>query len=118
MLRSEQRAIGALKCHCRQPSSSWHPKPIRRSTVPRVRTPQVDLTVVGVANYAEAERVAKSMVEQGIAAIELCGGFGTARCGADRAAVAGRLPSVSCASMAIPASAARAVTPCSLPRTP
>jgi hypothetical protein len=43
-----------------------------------VRTPQVDLTVVGVANYAEAERTAKSLVDQGIAAIELCGGFGVA----------------------------------------
>ena len=43
-----------------------------------VRTPQVDLTVVGVANYAEAERVAKSLVDEGIAAIELCGGFGAA----------------------------------------
>jgi hypothetical protein len=43
-----------------------------------VHTQQVDLTVVGVANYAEAERAAKSMVEQGIAAIELCGGFGVA----------------------------------------
>jgi hypothetical protein len=43
-----------------------------------VHTQRVDLTVVGVANYAEAERVAKSMVEQGIAAIELCGGFGVA----------------------------------------
>ena len=42
-----------------------------------VHTPQVDLTVVGVANYAEAEHVAKSMIEDGIAAIELCGGFGT-----------------------------------------
>jgi hypothetical protein len=41
-----------------------------------VRTPQVDLTVVGVANYTEAERVAKSLVGEGIAAIELCGGFG------------------------------------------
>ena len=37
----------------------------------------MDLTVVGVANYAEAEHVAKSMIEDGIAAIELCGGFGT-----------------------------------------
>lgn len=43
-----------------------------------VRTEQVDLTVVGVADYAEAERVAKSMVDQGIGAIELCGGFGVA----------------------------------------
>jgi hypothetical protein len=43
-----------------------------------VRTPQVELTVVGVANYAEAERAAKSLVDQGTAAIELCGGFGAA----------------------------------------
>jgi hypothetical protein len=41
-----------------------------------VRTPQVDLTVVGVADYAEAERVAKSLVDEGMGAIELCGGFG------------------------------------------
>lgn len=54
-----------------------------RSTL---RTPQVDLTVVGVANYAEAELVAKSLVERGIAAIELCGGFGAA--GAARVAQA------------------------------
>jgi hypothetical protein len=42
-----------------------------------VHTPQVDLTVVGVANYTEAERTAKVLVEEGIGAIELCGGFGT-----------------------------------------
>ena len=29
-----------------------------------VRTPQVELTVVGVANYAEAERAAKALVDQ------------------------------------------------------
>ena len=43
-----------------------------------VRTPQVDLTVVGVANYTEAERAAKALIGEGIAAIELCGGFGVA----------------------------------------
>lgn len=53
-----------------------------------VQTPGVDLTVIGVPNYAEAERTARSLIEQGIAAIELCGGFGNA--GAARiAAVAG-----------------------------
>jgi len=53
-----------------------------------VHTPGVDLTVIGVPNYAEAERAARSLIDQGIAAIELCGGFGTA--GAARiAAVAG-----------------------------
>jgi len=53
-----------------------------------VQTPGVDLTVVGVPNYAEAERAALELIGKGIAAIELCGGFGTA--GAARiAAVAG-----------------------------
>jgi len=58
-----------------------------------VRTPQVELTVVGVADYAAAERAAKALVDQGITAIELCGGFGVvgaakvAQAVADRAAV-------------------------------
>jgi Family of unknown function (DUF6506) len=43
-----------------------------------VRTPQVDLLVIGVANYAQAELAAKSLVNDGVAAIELCGGFGVA----------------------------------------
>jgi hypothetical protein len=43
-----------------------------------VRTPEVQLRVVGVADYAEAERVAASLVAQGTTAIELCGGFGVA----------------------------------------
>ena len=50
--------------------------PVKHRT--NLSTAQVDLTVVGVANYAEAERVAKSMVDQGVSTIELCGGFGTA----------------------------------------
>lgn len=41
-----------------------------------VQTPQIELTVVGVADYAEAEHVAKQLVQQGTTAIELCGGFG------------------------------------------
>lgn len=41
-----------------------------------VQTPQVELTVVGVADYAEAEHVAKALIDQGVTAIELCGGFG------------------------------------------
>lgn len=44
-----------------------------RSTVV---TPEVELTAVAVRDYAEAERVAAQLVEQGIVAIELCGGFG------------------------------------------
>lgn len=43
-----------------------------------VRTPQVDLVVVGVPDYAQAEMAAKSLVDDGVAAIELCGGFGIA----------------------------------------
>lgn len=41
-----------------------------------VNTPVVELTVVGVKNYADAVAVAKKLVEEGIAAIELCAGFG------------------------------------------
>jgi len=43
-----------------------------------VSTPSVDVTVVGAANYADAEEVAKGLVADGVAAIELCGGFGIA----------------------------------------
>ena len=41
-----------------------------------VVTPQVELTVVAANNYKEAEAVAIKLVDEGIAAIELCGGFG------------------------------------------
>ena len=41
-----------------------------------VDTPVVELTVVGVKNYDEACKVAKELVEKGVKAIELCGGFG------------------------------------------
>ena len=41
-----------------------------------VNTPVVELTVVGVKNYAEAVAAAKKLVEDGIVAIELCAGFG------------------------------------------
>lgn len=41
-----------------------------------VETPQVDLTVVGVKDYAMASIAAKELVNEGIGAIELCGGFG------------------------------------------
>ncbi len=55
-----------------------------------VRTPQVDLTVVGVADYAEAEKVARALVEQGVRALELCGGFGNVGAARIAQAVAGR----------------------------
>jgi hypothetical protein len=41
-----------------------------------IDTPVVQLTVIGVKNYSEAETVAKELVSQGVKAIELCAGFG------------------------------------------
>ncbi len=41
-----------------------------------VVTPAVELTVVGVADYAMAVKAASDLAAEGIAAIELCGGFG------------------------------------------
>lgn len=41
-----------------------------------VVTPQVELTAVAVNNYAEAVEVCQNLVEEGVVAIELCGGFG------------------------------------------
>lgn len=41
-----------------------------------LETPVVNLTIVGVKNYSEAEAVALELVSQGITAIELCAGFG------------------------------------------
>jgi len=39
-------------------------------------TPAVELTTVGVKDYSAAVTVAKALVNEGIVAIELCGGFG------------------------------------------
>lgn len=58
--------------------------PARHRSV--IQTPQVALTVVGVADYAAAEATARELAAQGVAAIELCGGFGNA--GAARIAAA------------------------------
>jgi len=41
-----------------------------------ISTPVVELTAVGVKNYADAVEAAKNLVKEGIAAIELCAGFG------------------------------------------
>lgn len=43
-----------------------------------VRTPEVELTTIGASNYEEAEGAVRSLLEQGVGAIELCGGFGAA----------------------------------------
>ncbi len=43
-----------------------------------VRTDAVELLAVAVSNYDQAEALARELVEkEGIAAIELCGGFGS-----------------------------------------
>lgn len=46
---------------------------IHRQTVV---TPQVELTAVAVNDYAQAVEVCRQLVDEGIVAIELCGGFG------------------------------------------
>ena len=48
------------------------PKKHRQTVV----TPAVELTAVAVNNYAEAVKVCKELLDEGIAAFELCGGFG------------------------------------------
>jgi hypothetical protein len=57
-----------------------------------VRTPEVELTVVGVADYAQAEQAVAVLLDDGIAAIELCGGFGNAGAARLTAVAAGRAP--------------------------
>ncbi|MBC2710932.1 MAG: hypothetical protein HGJ94_08035 [Desulfosarcina sp.] len=55
-----------------------------------VVTPQVELTAVAASNYKEAEAVAVKLVEEGIEAIELCGGFGNKGTARIAEAVAGK----------------------------
>lgn len=55
-----------------------------------IDTPIVKLTTVGVKDYAEAEKVARELADQGVAAIELCGGFGIEGTARVNRAVAGR----------------------------
>lgn len=55
-----------------------------------VKTPGVDLVSVAVNNYAEAVSVARQLVEEGVEAIELCGGFGHVGAGRVAAAVEGK----------------------------
>ncbi len=55
-----------------------------------VNTPVVELTVVGVKNYADAVAAAKKLVEEGIVAIELCAGFGVEGVSEVKKAVGGR----------------------------
>lgn len=41
-----------------------------------VRTPTMDLDAIAVPSYEEAAKVASELADEGIAVIELCGGFG------------------------------------------
>lgn len=41
-----------------------------------INSPVIHLTVVGVVDYGQAEKIAKELVKDGITAIELCAGFG------------------------------------------
>ncbi|MCD6188605.1 MAG: hypothetical protein J7J97_00185 [Thermococcus sp.] len=68
-----------------------------------VETPAVELHVVGVKNYEEACKIAKELVNDGIGAIELCGGFGHK--GAAKVVEIGRLPGIVQVSMQVPLSA-------------
>ena len=42
-----------------------------------IDSPAVQLSVVGVKNYADAQQAAARLVQDGVAAIELCAGFGS-----------------------------------------
>lgn len=55
-----------------------------------VNTPEVVLTVVGVSDYAMAEKATEELIGQGIEAIELCGGFGDIGTAAVKRAARGR----------------------------
>lgn len=55
-----------------------------------VKTPQVELTVVGVKDYTDAVKAAQELVDAGAGAIELCGGFGIQGTAAVQKAVAGK----------------------------
>lgn len=60
---------------------------IHQAVIP---APVVELHVVGVKKYEEGVAVAKKLVEQGIEAIELCGGFGAEGVAQIKKAVAGK----------------------------
>ncbi len=57
-----------------------------------VKTPVVHLLTVAVKNYEEAAKLAKELMEEGIQAIELCGGFGNKGTAMVTQAVEGKIP--------------------------
>lgn len=44
--------------------------------VARIEGESINMNVVGMASYAQAEEIAKEMAAKGCSAIELCAGFG------------------------------------------
>ena len=61
-----------------------------RQHVATVTTPEVEVITVAVADYASACLAAEDLVGQGVTAIELCGGFGSAGVAAVARAVGSR----------------------------
>ena len=57
-----------------------------------VKTPQVELLSVAVKDYGAAARLAADLLKEGIQAIELCGGFGSAGVAKIVEAVEGKIP--------------------------
>ena len=57
----------------------------------QVNTGDVEVTTIAVKNYAEAETVAKSLLDEGIIAIELCAGFGVEGLARIKQAVQGKI---------------------------
>ena len=55
-----------------------------------IHTPNVELITVGVGNYATALQIVDELTAQGVAAIELCGGFGIDGVAAVNKAAAGK----------------------------
>ena len=62
------------------------PKAHRQTVV----TPAVELTAVAVNNYAEAVQVCLELAAEGVAAFELCGGFGNVGTGMVAEALKGK----------------------------
>lgn len=56
-----------------------------------IKTDEVELFTVGVPNYKEACKVASKLLQNGISAIELCGGFGDEGVARIKKAVNGRI---------------------------
>ena len=55
-----------------------------------IHTPNVELITVGVGNYATALQIVDELTAQGVAVIELCGGFGIDGVAAVNKAAAGK----------------------------